>query len=781
MIAFCLGIAAAMLQPALLPIYLYPLLTATVACCYYKYYFKDRSKYQHNLLKILVFFVLGLSYSSGFSHWQLSERLPEQLARSDWRITGRIVGLPEHRGELVRFNLAVVNVELLTVQPAALSEVAALDELSATANTMDRLRISWYQPEQKLQSGMLIESDIRLKPPHGLANPAGFDYERWLFVRGIDATGYIRQMHHIEPSTDFAIGRIRHSINQQISELFPQPQQQQQQALIQALVTGNKQGLSQDDWQQLRRSGTVHLAVISGLHIGFMAFLGWWLGRGLSLLLPNACMRVLPYALPYTAALICAGAYALIAGAELPVQRAFIMLAVLMLSGLLLKASNWWNRWLLALTVVLLFSPHAILETGLWLSFGAVAALIWLAQRRWRWREALKLQLMLTLAMLPLYLFFFSGVSITAPFVNLLAIPLITCVVMLIFPVLGLVMFELEILAQPLIWLLTQLIDLFWWLVQQGSAAQWAYVEVNGLTTGQLVFVGIAVVMLLLPATLCPRWVACFCFMPLLLGIYQASERQAEQQGFSAWVFDVGQGLAVLVKVGDYHLLYDTGAAYRSGGSAAERAIVPYLKQAGIKRIDHLVLSHNDIDHTGGYQTIAKTVVIDKMSTSYKLNSEYKANLPYSFCRHGQTWQYRDVQFEMLAGSVGDNDNDRSCVLRISNRHCSLLLPGDIGSEIEARLPRQDKVNWLVAAHHGSKHSTSAQFIQQLQPQAVIFSAGYANAYNHPHPDVIQRVQDFSDAQVLSTASHGAIKLRTDPELGCLYQGFRQAQKRLWR
>ena len=774
MVAFCLGVAAAMLQPTLLPVYLYWLLTVMMAWLCYSYAgnekgHKQQNRYRQNLVQMLMFFALGLGYSSSFAVWQLSERLPETLVRSDWRVVGIIEDLLEVSEERVRFNLQIKQAQLIAQpsqsKPYPLVHTKVAPQLSLPK--MDRIRLSWYHPDRPLHSGMLIEAEVRLKPPHGLVNPAGFDYERWLFSRDIDATGYVRQMYKSEPPAGFSVGEIRTRINQLITQYFPESQHQ---SLLQALVTGNKQGLSQTQWQQLRRSGTVHLAVISGLHIGFMALLGWWLGRLLTLLVAESAVRILPY----LSALLLAGIYALVAGAELPVQRAYLMLVVLMLSGLFLNASNLWNRWLLALTVVLLFSPHAVLETGLWLSFTAVAALIWLAQRRWRWRDALKLQLMLSLAMLPLYLHFFAAVSVTAPVVNLIAIPLITLLVMITFPTLCLISLGAEVLYQPLILLMSGLMDLFWWLAEQGNQAEWTYIEIDGLSIGQLLFAGLAVMFLLLPATFCPRWVACLGFMPLLFATNRPLSSNTEAE-LNAWVFDVGQGLAVLVKVGEYRLLYDTGAAYRTGGSAAEWAIIPYLKQTGIQHIDRLILSHDDIDHVGGYPALQQVVKFGDVMTSYN------ADFQHQRCQAGQIWHQQDVTFEILAGGVGDNDNDRSCVLKISHPRCTLLLPGDIGAHMEDKLTITSSVNWLVAAHHGSKHSTSAQFIQRLQPETVIFSAGYANAYNHPHPDVFQRVQQYSRAKILSSASHGAIELQSHPEKGCLAQGLRQEQKRVWR
>ncbi|MCP4596832.1 DNA internalization-related competence protein ComEC/Rec2 [Neptuniibacter sp.] len=738
MICFVAGVVLATWQPTLIPLHSCISIALLLALFYIK------SSLPHRTLICL--FGLGFLYTTVWGHWQIEHRLPESQVRTDWIVKGVVEGLPQRAENAQRFYLGVTEIQ-------SVAEEDSPPELR-------RLRLSWFKAPIEVKSGQQLSVEVRIKPPHGLINPEGFDYERWLFVRGVDATGYVRRFIEVEGEDQLSVHTLREKINIHIQNQHPEVRTK---ALLSALITGDKQALSQEDWESLRNSGTVHLAVISGLHIGFMAFVGWWLGRVVGFIFRSSIQRTFHYLF----SLALAGGYVLVAGAELPAQRAYIMLVALLVSGWRLFYLDHWSRWWTAVTAVLLFSPLAVWEVGFWLSFTAVALLIWLGQWRLNWREGVKLQGWLLLGMLPLYILFFSGVSLIAPVINLVAIPLVSVLVPLEFLNLSLSLIGLDWLVPIVEWLTV----IFWWLVDSASSFSWSFIEVSPSSIWVLLLLCVAVFILLMPKGIVPKSLCLFFFLPVLVGV---NTEQNEEDQFQAWVYDVGQGLSVLVEVGDYRLLYDVGIAYRSGGNAFERAVQPHLKAKRVDSLQHVILSHDDIDHVGGYQAVKEHYHIEQLITSFPKGESS------GYCRKGDHWRVGEVSFKMIAGSVGRDDNDKSCVLLVENRNCRLLLPGDISKEQEARLSIDGKIDWLVAAHHGSKTSTSSKFLQRLRPENVIFSAGYANHFNHPHPDVVQRVKQHS-TRIFNTAVDGAIVLKGSSQSGCVTQTIRKDEKRFWR
>ena len=768
MIAIAAGFLIAAWQPQLIPI------TGYICIAVFTLLLTHFVRFRYRDLSNCV--VFAFLYSSIWCGWQLSQKLPHEFVRSDWIVEGHVVGLPQHEGAVAKFNLKV----------NTLTSVSAAQSPDVDLST---IKLSWYHPKAIIQPNQALKLIVRLKPPHGMVNPEGFDYERWLLVRGIDATGYVRTFISADSRSSYSISLARHWLNENIESRHSEPNIV---AILQALTTGYKVGFSQEDWGLLRKSGTVHLAVISGLHVGFMAVLGWWLGRIVGLIVFHRT-----HLMPYVFSIAFSTGYTLLAGAEIPTMRALIMITVLLLSGVQRRYIDNWTRWWMAIVAVLVFSPLAVTEVGFWLSFGAVALLIWLGQREWRWHTAIVLQLYLLIGMLPLYLFFFGGFSLVAPLVNLIAIPLISLLIIVAF----INLFLNIVGAYLLIPLLTQveswLVNVFWGLVGFCERFDWAFVTIDGVGLSSLVLVMIASLGIMLPAGWAPRYLILLLLLPMLLGEIKLSN---QVNRFTATVFDVGQGQSVLVEVGDYRLLYDTGPSYRNGGAAFTRAVLPYLTSQAIRELNYLVLSHDDNDHVGGFSLLMDSLSVTKIASSYVL-----ADLSYAsddsvgieshdadrvdrgeigkeLCVKGLSWQVEGVTFSFISGSKGANDNDRSCVLMVDDGVCSLLIPGDISKRVEHVIINdfEGDLDWLVAAHHGSRSSSSETFLKHASPDVVVFSAGYGNAFNHPHPDVMSVVLENA-AKAYTTAEDGAVLLKSSTEKGCITETMRKEVKRFWR
>lgn len=743
MIAFAAGIVAAVLQTELIP--LSGCISVAFALLFVTFY--SRNKYKVHLL----LFGTSFLYVMLWGHWQLGQKLPQAFKKTDWLITGVVVGNPKETVDSVRFDLV-----LDRLQP-----YNALDHLGKDNLQIDRIRLAWYQPDKSVKMGDVITVVARLTPPHGLVNPQGFDYERWLLIRGIDATGYVRKFLDTNQSQIGYVDRIRLWIELKLeSQVF----ELRNKALFKAITTGNTNDFGEGDWEQLRKTGTIHLAVISGLHIGFVALVGWWLGRFFSIFIPTS-----NFALPYITAFSLSFIYLLIAGAGLPAQRAFLMLSVLLFAGFKNYYIDHWTRWWIAVALVLTLSPLSVFEKGFWLSFTAVGVLIWQATKGGRLLGLMKLQWVLLLGMLPLYLFFFSGVSVIAPLINLLAIPLFTLLVPLLLLHLLLSSLGLEFLLP----VLEMMSGLFWESISITANINAAFIDTPKMGLSQLFFVIIAVILVLVPKGLFSKWLAFFLLLPAIFGLQRSSQ---PEQHFTAWVYDVGQGLSVAVEVNNQWMLYDTGPSYKSGGSAFERAVLPHWEHEGLEFLDHLIISHNDDDHAGGANSVYASVDVRKTHASFGLPVPEVQR-----CNQGVSWAVGEVSFNFLHGGKGNNDNDRSCVLLIESKTCSLLLPGDISKKVETKiLSALNEVDWLIAAHHGSNTSSSKVFLNKVMPKAFIVSAGYANRFKHPHKEVISRAEDIG-ADIFNTAEDGALILKSLSDGRCVTKTMRQEQKRFWR
>lgn len=695
-------------------------------------------------------YLLAIAWALGWCYWQMAHRLDASELRADWIVEGEVTGLPSRYGDSVRFEL-----DLHSITPLN----AAIELRSKPPR---RLTLSWYQPSHPVRSGDLVKLEARLKAPHGYANPDAADYELRALAKGVDATGYVRQMlSHKEPSR-CQVGCLRERVVNLIAGRYSD---ERDSGLLRALIIGDRGGVSPQQWEVLARTGTLHLAVISGLHIGFAALAGvaafHLLQRLVVLRHPRVVLAI--------AAVLPALGYTLLAGAALPTQRALLMLVVFVVAYWRLWSIDLWTRWWIAMAGVLTLSPVAVHQAGFWLSFMAVASILWSVQRSRRGASAWHAQLILTISMAPVLLYAFGGVSLVAPLVNLLAIPLVGF--LLISAALDVCLALIDVSA--LITWVEWLCELFWRLVEFGAAWQGDIWRPSGISLTGVVLCGIGTVLMLQPYGVPLRFLGVLLYLPLVFGVV---ERES-QKGFEAWVFDVGQGLAVLIDVDGRYLLYDTGPAFPGGGSAFTAAVTPFLQARGITYLDRVVLSHNDIDHSGGYAALER---VAKPGDGLTGSPELLDKPRFSVCKAGIGWHWRDVAFEILAGGQGANDNNRSCVLRVSDGHCTLLLTGDVDSTVERALPRPLKaLDWLVAGHHGSKHSTAEAFLRDWQPRDVIFSAGYANRFGHPAPEVLKRV-DVTGARIHSTAMHGALHLQRDRSGRCAVKRWRDTKRRFW-
>ncbi len=745
----------------------------------------------------------GLLWGLIVGQLRVQALLPEALEGRDFWVTGVVTGLPQRseRAQQIQFRVEHSCFDLL---PADCPEHVTLFR--------DRLiQLNYYGP-LTLEPGQRWFWRVRLSRPRGFANPGGFDYEAWLLQQGVAARGYVRDTAFNVRLEDGGawLSRLRHGLRAQLLQAL---QGRSQAGIILALVLGDRDLVSSDDWALFTQTGTNHLIVISGMHVTFIAWLcalltGWGVR-----LWPGALLRLPAQQWGNLAAILGAVAYSLLAGFSVPTQRSCVMVLVFASAQLAARRLPLSFSYVLALLLVLLLNPLSVTSAGFWLSFGAVGTLLlayggWHllhrradsphpAQHRWwrvDWRDVWlrwgQPQGVIFIGMLlPLGLWL-QQFSLLAPLANLLAIPLVS---LLVVPLSLLGAALLSLWPAGGAWLLhlaDALLVLFGVGLQAVIAlpvpALWDIAGVT-LLEGALALAGS--VLLLMPRGWPRRWLGGVLLLPMLVpGASPVPPGQAQIS-----VLDVGQGLAVVVRTAQHTLLYDAGPRFSERFDAGAGIVLPFLRHGGVRRLDLVLVSHGDNDHAGGLTSLVQGIGIARVLTG-EVPSEVDrlalaaAQVPAARCERGQAWQWDDVSFAVLWPPAGAHaaGNDSSCVLRIAAGGRTLLLTGDIERGAEAALLRVDadalRSDWLLVPHHGSQTSSSVGFLAAVDPCCALYSAGYRNQFRHPAPAVAARYHERG-IRVWNTAVRGALQLCLGPGEGCAGapSAWRESRRRWWQ
>lgn len=708
--------------------------------------------------KRIAFFLLGFVWAGIFSGYYLSHSLAPELEAKEFLIQGDIVGLPEYNDRRVRFDFKVTH---------------------AFVSLPDKVRLSWYYPQQKIAAGQTWQFWVKLKAPNGSLNPGGFDYEKWLFARHIGATGYIRKAGQAKLLTTQTSWQSISVLRQSLLDLLArQVISEDSLALINALTLGDRSSLSRSQWRVLAKSGTAHLMAISGLHIGLIAGMVYWLAFQCWLRVPS-----LRYSAPQIGAVcafIAAVSYAALAGFSVPTQRALVMVCVFMLSILLRRHVQSLHVLAIAFLVVLLIDPMAVLSVGFYLSFLAVFCIIYVLSARLgsenRLLSGLKLHFVIGLGLLPVLLFFFQHASLISPVANFVAIPVVS---FLVVPLALLAVACLPVAADISAFLL-QMIDVFlqylWQVLVFLVELPLTSLVQSQPSLWQIIVAMSGVFLLLAPRGIPARYLGFVFILPLFL----AHKETPEVGAASLTLLDVGQGLAVVVETAEHTLVFDTGARFSDSFDMGRNVVLPFLHYQQITRIDTLVISHGDNDHIGGAEALLDELPTEKILSSVPEQlAAYKA----VSCYAGQSWQWDQVHFEMLSPSEQGfkSENDNSCVLKIATQQGSYLLTGDIESSAELMLVEQGKdlsADVLIAPHHGSKTSSSAAFLDAVNPRVILIPAASPNRFGFPHEQVLERYKQ-SGAKYFITGNSGALTVHFR-EREVNIEPYRARQRRYW-
>ena len=637
-----------------------------------------------------------------------------------------------------------------------------LHSAACGARQGERVRLGWTAPDVPLpRPGQHWRVEARVERARGLANAFVFDYERWLVRHRIALTGYVTAGTLAADARD-GVDDWRMRLRERM-----QARQLAQGGAILALATGDTALVSPEAWRLLRETGTVHLLVISGLHVGMFAVLGMGVGNLVARVLP-VTRRFRARAVGGIVAALAVVGYATAAGWTLPVTRSALMTGVGILAATVGRRGRVSDAFALALAGLLAVDPLAVLDTGFWLSFGAVGVLLawfaprtprrtlqdpggavrrlWVSTRR-RAMELLAAQAVVAVGFAPLLGGFVGHVHALAPAVNLVLIPLVATVGAPLSVLGGLLLAVLPQLAGPLLTMADHTLGLAMLVIRSAAAVEGIPAGVGTMAVPGAAALGLA---FLLPwSRLAHAGVA----VVALAVLTRVEPRPGS--GFDVTVLDVGQGTAAVVRTRSQLLLYDTGPRYPSGFDIGEAVVAPYLLRAHRGRVTELVLSHADMDHVGGAAAVRRLAVVRGMVVG-----EPVPGLGGRPCRAGDGWLWDGVRFRVLSPDPGYDGNDASCVIEVDDGRRRALLAGDIERAAERRMAVR-RATFLLVPHHGSRTSSTPAFVDGVCPRFAVVSAGFRNRFGHPHPEVLERYRSVG-AHVLETAWLGSIEWRSD-------------------
>jgi competence protein ComEC len=791
----------------------------------------------------LIVLLCAAALAFGLTGWRsthyLQTSLNPALEGVDLEVTGVVSAMPQRLDTGLRFRFEVASAHLAgtpTVLPPRLllswyRRAFSSSDVSAGGNAAESVAPFGLEDASITpKAGERWQFTVRLKAPHGNSNPHGFDYELWAWEQGAQGVGYVRENKRQMPpkrlgvsdgglfsSLGFGMERARQAVRDAVFNRLTAASDRAAAGVIAALVTGDQNAIERADWDIYRATGTAHLMSISGLHITMFAWLAALLiGRlwRATARAPTRWMAQLCLHLPAAHAALLGGLalavlYAWFSGWGVPAQRTIWMLATISFLRLVGLRWPWYATWLLAAVVVLTVDPWAMLSAGFWLSFVAVAVLfasdpttarpevsegagaqekisikVWMLLRE---------QWIITLALAPLTLLLFQQVSLVGLLANAIAIPLVTFVVTPL-AMLGAVFEPLWPVAASCVGYLALALK---WL----AAVPYAVYTAPAPPLILSCFAVLGSVLLVIPLASKKRLqalaLAALLIAPAL--VWQPTRPAAGQ--FELMALDIGQGNALLIRTATHSLLYDAGPRFSRESDAGHRTVVPLLRALG-ERLDVLVLSHRDSDHTGGAKAVLAAqpqarVITSALLPKDRMDIGLAADKPLEICLAGQSWVWDGVRFEVLhplqtaldAAAAGESTikpNSLSCVLKITSGDAvnskSALLVGDIEAPQELSLltmqtTLQLESTLLLVPHHGSKTSSSEPFLDAVKPSIAMVQAGYRNRFAHPRPEVMARYEERKIQTVLSPQC-GAATWRSEAPALVICQ--RDVRRRYW-
>ncbi len=716
--------------------------------------------------RLLCIFLAGFTWATLNAKLNLNWELPAHLEGKTLLAKGYVTSVPEWINQKAKFYFKLTE---LAGKPVKTS-----------------IQLTWYYPGRiQLYPGKKLQLLIRIKRPHSMMNPGGFDQEKFYFKAHIRAIGYVvKSPQNRSLNTDHfgqLINQCRYKFYEKIAALVSS---ENFIGIIIAMCLGIRQHITPEQWNTFQATGTSHLIAISGLHIGLAGGIFYVLTRLFWQYSTHLMQKMPTQQAASIGALIGGTFYACLAGLSIPTQRALIMMSTFILALLCRRYITPWHVFSLSLFLILTLDPLATLSESFWLSFGAIFFIFYSMTSRVSFGKSLwnrygKVQWAITLGLTPITCLFFQQTALLSFPANLIAIPWVS---FLVIPIALLGMALLWIFESPAHTLLlfsSKLLEYLYTFLHYISQQKYALWHQSIPENGYFIIVLAGILLMLSPKGLPGRWLGLFTFLPLFF----YNQPRLPEKTIGLTLLDVGQGLSAIVQTRHHTLVFDTGAKFSNRLDMGKAAVIPYLQTQNIRNIDTLIVSHQDNDHMGGAHSILNTLRVQKILTS--VPQHFPQSLTEA-CHRGQNWVWDGVIFQILypikgAPYVGNNS---SCTLQIKLGKHAVLLTGDLEKKGESQLLKLDgnrlSSTLLIAGHHGSLTSSTWPFVQQVNPSYVLFSSGYLNPYRFPHPTVVSRFQKIG-SRIENTAQSGGLYFEINEQDGIIKKiRFREKLKKYW-
>jgi competence protein ComEC len=726
--------------------------------------------------------LMGFSYAAGRAQLRLDDALPFADEGRDVVVTGVVASLPVRLERGVRFEFDIEQRQAGVVVP-------------------QRVLLGWYVPGEAVRPGERWKFVVRLRRPHGAMNPGGFDFEAWMIERNLRANGYVRTSPGSEPQRLQSMVWTPHTTVERArawlrDRLLAHVRDERYGGVLVALVLGDQRAIADADWTLFNRTGIAHLVSISGLHITMIAALVGGFVGAVWRRMPALLHRAPAQTAAIVAAVFAAFLYALLAGWGVPAQRTVLMLTAVALAWLARRRVMPGAALAFAAAAVCLVDPWAVTAAGFWLSFGAVAAIVWVVHGRpppdhvrlsvGALKTAARVQVAVTLALVPATVLLFQQVSLVAPLANAVAIPVVSWIV----TPLALVGAGAAALPPPLEWLAAPLLAAAGAvfaavaaILTALSSPGWAAVAVPAPPLIVVVLAVVGVAWLLAP----PGWPARGLGAVALLPLFVWPAERPPSGALWITALDVGQGSAVVLETREQAWLYDAGPRYSPDSDAGERVVLPFLRSRGIAALDGVVVSHLDQDHSGGTASVLRGIEVRRLLSSIPARHANLGTAEAERCIAGQQIEAGGLRLRVLHPQAVDYGrrlptNAMSCVVHAQLGGIGVLLTGDIPAREEADLIEREpglRAAWLMVPHHGSRSSSSEVLLAAVRPAVAVAQAGYRNRFGHPDPQVLARYAAHGIA--LTRTDHaGAAQWRYRPDGAVEFRSWRAIAVRYW-
>lgn len=621
--------------------------------------------------------------------------------------------------------------------------------------------------------GKKVYVEGTLEEPKDKAHEYAFDMKQYLKSEGAIGIVEIKRWEFLSSKPSFydKICRLRFQLKQHIEKTFPHSLASE----AEALLIGERENVDPDVNRAYQKLGITHLFAISGLHVAIMVAI-LYEGLLFCTVRKQFALIILLISLPV---------YGILAGGAPSVWRAVAVVELVLLGKF--KKLSIDDALSISFILFLFLDPFVIYQIGFQLSYLATFSLIYsgniLERFQTWWSKTFMMTFLCQLIVYPLLLLHFYELSLSSFFVNILFVPLFSFIILPI----NLFLFLLTLLPLPIDQLFFNIYEPFRNVIsllidklQAIPNQMWIAGKPSKWLIG-LAYISVFLTFYYLDVK--EKWwkiVAVLIIPPIIIHFHSQMFQEIKIS-----FINVGQGDSILIELPYQKEVYliDTGGVLRfqeedwkkrnSPYEVGRQVVVPYLKGKGISKIDKLILTHGDSDHMEGAEEIVKEISVEEIHvTPNSLEKEVyrdllqevkKRNIPIKEQMAGMGWKVSDVEFHYVwpMDTVYEGNND-SLVLYMKRGNFDALFTGDLEQEGEKELIKQfpeiRNIDLLKAGHHGSKTSSSEEFLKQVMPKITIFSAGENNRYNHPHQEVVERFKSLQ-LQTFSTKKHGTIEI----------------------